>query len=266
MTDEFGDRMKLYESTTAYKCMPLLPVCARLDGKCFSNFTKNYDRPFDWRIIDAMCLTTQYLVEETNALVGYTQSDEITLIWYSGNIKSQIFFDGKLQKMISVLASMATGIFNGEVDKSGHRRAVFDCRVWQVPNLVEACNVLLWREKDAIRNSVSMLAHEHFSKKQLFKKSKREQLNMLESEGVIWGEYPPEFKRGTYYQRQWSKRKFTADELDRLPQKHKARKNPDLEIERSDVIKLRDFELSKVEDKVAWLLNTQANKGDKGEE
>ena len=44
--DEFGDRMKLYEQAEAGRtALPMLPVCIRLDGKTFSNFTRKLNRP-----------------------------------------------------------------------------------------------------------------------------------------------------------------------------------------------------------------------------
>ncbi|KKL92895.1 hypothetical protein LCGC14_1880070, partial [marine sediment metagenome] len=108
MSDNFGDRMKMYEKAeSGRRFMPLLPVYARLDGRSFSRFTKGFNRPYDKRMSEAMIDTTKYLVEETNALIGYSQSDEISLVWYSDSIDSQIFFDGKIQKMVSVLAALA---------------------------------------------------------------------------------------------------------------------------------------------------------------
>ncbi len=78
---DFGDRMKLYEAVESdRRFMPLLPVCARLDGKRFSKFTEGLARPYDKRMADLMCKTAAYLVEETNANIGYTQFDEISLV------------------------------------------------------------------------------------------------------------------------------------------------------------------------------------------
>ena len=51
MTDDFGDRMKVYEMAEAgRRLMPLLPAVARLDGKGFSGFTRGLARPFDERL------------------------------------------------------------------------------------------------------------------------------------------------------------------------------------------------------------------------
>lgn len=82
--DAFGNRMKDYEAQTCgIKMMPRIPVIARLDVKGFSKFTKGLKRPYDERLSNLMIETTKYLVKETNANCGYTQSDEITLVWYT---------------------------------------------------------------------------------------------------------------------------------------------------------------------------------------
>ena len=76
MNDDFGDRMKEYEGIESERpFMKLLPVVARLDGKGFSSFTKELQRPFDKRLSDLMVATVKFLVEETGAVCGYTQSD-----------------------------------------------------------------------------------------------------------------------------------------------------------------------------------------------
>ena len=72
--DELGDRMKMYEQAEAgRRAMPLLPLCVRLDGRGFSRWTRDLDRPYDVRLQRLMVATTEALVQETGALVGYTQ-------------------------------------------------------------------------------------------------------------------------------------------------------------------------------------------------
>lgn len=243
MSDEMGDRMKEYEMAEAgRKLIPLLPAIARLDGKCFSGFTRGLKRPFDERLSDLMIRTTKYLCEETNACCGYTQSDEITLAWYSTDCASQIWFDGRIQKMCSVLAAMASTWFNAQLtaaipEKAG-RLPVFDCRLWNVPNIEEGANCFLWREIDATKNSVSMAAREFYSDKELFGKGRSDQQEMLFAKGVNWNNYPAFFKRGSYIQRKKFCRPFTTDEIEKLPPLHNARKNPDLQIERTDFVVL----------------------------
>jgi len=239
MVDEFGDRMKMYEKLQQQRFMPLLPVCVRLDGKSFSIWTKGLNRPFDQNMMSIMRDVTIQLVKETGACMGYTQSDEISLVLYTDNIKSQIFFDGKIQKIISVLAARTSVLFNFYVqrvipDKAGDL-AVFDCRAWQVPNKIEAANTLLWREQDATKNSISMAARSFYSHNELINKSGAVMQDMLMDKGVNWNNYPNQFKRGVFIQKRKVSRKFTNDELARLPNKHEALKNPDLLVERNKI-------------------------------
>ena len=74
-------------------------------------------------------------------------------------------FDGKVFKLVGVLASTAARYFNRNVKKHVPEKegvdADFDCRVWNVPSPMEAANVFVWREMDATRNSVSMAAQAH---------------------------------------------------------------------------------------------------------
>lgn len=253
--DQFGDRMKLYEHQEAgRRLLPLLPVCARIDGKGFSKFTQGLQRPYDTRLVELMCHTTAYLAQETQACIGYTQSDEISLVWYSDEYKSQIFFDRRVQKMVSVIASMTTAFFNAHLaehlpEKAGEL-ALFDCRVWQVPTLEEAANTILWREFDATKNSISMAARHYYPHEALHKKTGNEMQELLWQQGINWNEYPNFFKRGTFIQKRTVKRAFTVEEIEHLPAKHEARKNPALTVERSEVQRLDMPPFAKVTNRV----------------
>lgn len=235
--------MKSFEQNQAgQRCIPLLPVVARLDGKNFSSFTKGLGRPYDTRLTDLMVDTTKFLVEESNAACGYTQSDEITLAWYSSDSRSQIYFDGRVQKMVSVLAATCTAFFNRELPARIPEKAglwpVFDCRVWCLPTLEEAANCFVWRELDATKNAITMAAQSYYSHKELDGKNGSEKQEMLFLKGVNWNEYPTAFKRGTYVARRKVRRKLSPEDIALLPEKHHARQNPDLEVERSEYRRL----------------------------
>lgn len=259
MNDDLGDRMKAYEQAEAgRRCMPRLPVLARIDGRGFSKFTSDLERPFDRRLSDLMVETVKYLVRETNAVCGYTQSDEISLAWYTAEPTSQIVFDGRIQKMTSILAALTTVYFNHRLPDFlpatyAERLPHFDARVWNVPTLEEAANTLLWREFDATKNSISMAARAHFSHKQLDGKHGGEMTAMLRDKGVDWHEYPNFFKRGTYVQRRKSQRRFSTDELEKLPPKHAAHTNPDLVVERTDYAALDLPPLATIKNRVEVL-------------
>ena len=217
--ESLGARMKRYEAAEAgRRLMPLLPVLARLDGRGFSTFTRGLERPFDARLSALMIEATRALVEETGARVGYTQSDEISLLWYTTNSKHPLFFDGRVQKMVSVLAALATVEFNrgllAVLPEYAARRPVFDCRVWQVPNPEEAANTFLWRELDATKNSLSMAARARFPQQDLHGRSGAELQDMLHGAGINWNDSPASFKRGTYVQRRAVRRRFSGGPLE----------------------------------------------------
>lgn len=264
MSDDLGDRMKMYEMAEAGRnLIPLLPAMARIDGRSFSSFTKGMDRPYDVRMSGLMVSLTKFLVQETNACMGYTQSDEITLTWFSDDIRSEIFFAGRIQKMVSVLSGMAAVKFSALMehllpteyrDKLPH----FDVRVWNVPNKVEAANCFLWRELDATKNSIGMAASAYYSHKELMGKHSGEKQEMLFQKGVNWNDYPPFFKRGSFIQRRKTLRKFTHDELICLPPKHEACVNPNLQVERTDYVVVEMPPFSKVVNRVGVVFDGES--------
>lgn len=250
--DALGDRMKMYERAgSGAKMMHLLPVLARIDGRTFSSFTTGLERPYDVRLSKMMADTTAFLVKETNAVVGYCQSDEITLVMYSDKPDTQLFFDGKHSKITSQLAALASVYFFKLTqeclpDQYAAKMPTFDCRVWNVPTKMEAVNCILWREQDATRNSITMAARSYYSDKELFGKHGGQMQEMLFQKGVNWNDYPAFFKRGTYIQRRVLTTPFTSEELSKLPPLHHAHKNPDLLIERSEYRTLNMPPISKV--------------------
>lgn len=252
-----NERMKAYEKLNYRKLMPGLPSFGRVDGKCFSKFTKGLARPFDKRLSMLMIELTKYLVKETNAVIGYTQSDEITLMWYNKENPQGIFYEGRVDKMIGELTALATGFFNQKLMEYLPEKVNlfprFDARVWSVPNLDEAVNVFIWRERDCTKNSISMAAETVYSSEQVKHKNGSEKQDMLMLKGINWNDYPSYFKRGSYVQRLKKLIPFSAEEIERLPAKHEARTNPDLKIERN-VVEVLDLQpISQVENRVETL-------------
>lgn len=251
--DDLGNRMKQYENLeTGRFLMRGLPTIVRIDGKNFHTYTRGFDRPFDRRMQEAMVETTKRLIEETNAVIGYTQSDEITLILPDDR---PILFEGRIFKLVSFLASFATMVFNQTIYED-KRYATFDCRVFQVPNRVEAVNCLIWREMDAVKNSVSALAQKYFSHKQLQNMNTQQKKAMLLEKGVVWNDLPDYCKRGSFIRKILVTRKFTPEEIEKLPPKHNARLNPDTEIIRSEmeILNISSY-LKDIEDRVRLIYN-----------
>ena len=241
MKDELGDRMKLYEKVEAGRTLiPLLPTVARLDGRSFHKFCKHMNKPFDSKFSDAMIDTAKFLCVETNASIAYVQSDEISLAWHIQDIKQQLYFGGRIFKIVSQLAAQASVRFNAIIDQTmpelGHCYPTFDARVCQLPNRREGANVFAWRELDASKNSVSAAASHYYSHDELHGKSSSQKQEMLYQKGINWNDYHPHFKRGTFVQRKIVVRAFCDKEKSLLSDEHKAHTDPDLKFERSELV------------------------------
>lgn len=225
--DELGTRMKeFYEERAKYKLIRRMPVAIRIDGKSFHTFTRGFRKPFDEILMKSMQDTMKYLCAHVEGCVlGYTQSDEITLILVDyKKLNSDAFFDNEVQKLCSITASMATLEFNRAFEKNVNdylrtirtdydsesekslinayeksliNGAVFDSRCFNIPK-EEVTNLILWRQLDAIRNSIQMVGQANFSQKQLNGKSCSSIQEMLLSEKRInWDSYETPCKMGT---------------------------------------------------------------------
>ena len=243
MSDALGERMKLYEGMeTGRAGMPSLPLMIRIDGKGFSNWTRGLKYPFDERLQALRVETTRKLMEEFGAIVGYCQSDEISLILWAREAKTALYCGGKFQKVVSHSASCATAFWNQLVpeflpEKVG-RPAMFDARAWNVPTREEAVNTLRWRELDATKNSVSMAARSLYSHKEITGKTSSEMQEMLFLKGVNWNDYPAWAKRGSFLGRRSLERTLTPAEIEALPPRHFARNNPDMKVSRQQIQEL----------------------------
>lgn len=236
-TETLSNRMKGYEHAQQQYFLPGLPVIVRLDGKCFSSWTRGLDKPFDRRLMAAFDAVTQGLVNVSGARLAHTYSDEISLLLYADSHESQIYCQGKPQKLISVLASTLTVLFQSEILRwriTGPNYAppaYFDARAFSLPSLDEAANYFRWRELDAIRNSIASLAQAHFSPKQLHGKSGDEMKAMMVMGCVFWDDLSPRETRGQYVARRKVFKELDSDSLARIPEG----KRPDGPIERHEV-------------------------------
>lgn len=226
VNDELGKRMKeFYEQVPKTRLVRRMPVAIRIDGKAFHTFTRGFEKPFDEVLGRAMRETMKYLCENIQGCVlGYTQSDEITLILIDyKKLTSSAWFDYEVQKMCSIAASMATMSFNKfftefayevrpdgvrlpdhqEADyksvlyKAAEKGAMFDARVFNIPK-EEVANLIYWRQLDATRNSIQMVGQANFSHSELQNKSCNVIQEMLFQERDInWNDFPTHLKRGS---------------------------------------------------------------------
>lgn len=218
--DSLANRMKFYEQHCSHTyLMPFVPAIVRLDGRNFHKFTSDLQRPFDPGFMDLMFDCTVYLVNETGAKVGYTQSDEITLVFYTDSSRYQLYLDARIDKINSLLAALTSVRFNNRLStylpsKVGSM-PTFDCRCFSVPTKQEAVNCLLWREQDATCNSVQMLAQSYFKHDKTHGLSN----SQLQEKQVNWNDLPASCKRGTYVKRQAYQKMLAQEDIDKLPEK-----------------------------------------------
>jgi len=218
MKDNIGDRMKsFYEDRTRYQLTRRTNTIIRIDGKAFHTYTKGLQRPFDQGLMEDMNKTAEYLCQNIQgAKFGYVQSDEISiLITDYDAIDTHAWFDGNLQKMASIAASLATAEFNRlrlirkmntTVATAGSileqfKHAMFDARVFQIPYQEEVINYFLWRQQDATRNSISSVAQSLYSAKELHGKKTSDMQEMIFQKGINWNDYSPREKRGSIIRR-----------------------------------------------------------------
>ena len=150
------NRCKRYEQLEAgRRAMRGQPLLARLDGRALRTYPLDPDQPFEPATSRCLIETTRFVVQQTQARIGSTQRDEITLAWYEPpQSRSEYLFDGCFQKIASVLAGMASARFCQLIAPALPARANglphFDCCVWQVPTLEDAVDMFVWREEDAL--------------------------------------------------------------------------------------------------------------------
>ncbi len=193
-----GDRMKQqYENRTRFMLPRRSFTIIRIDGKAFHTATIGCEKPFDERLMQAMDRTAKFLVQEIQgAQFAYIQSDEISVLLTDfAQPNTEAWFNGNVQKMASVAASLATGEFN--LRKPPYMpTCFFDARVFQIPDPVEVQNYFVWRQKDWIRNSVSMLARKYYSHKELDGVNVSGMHELLHKKNVNWAHKTCAVKNG----------------------------------------------------------------------
>lgn len=333
-----GDRLKGYEEDFEKYIDYNNHIIVRIDGHKFSKFTKGFEKPFDNILSKSMIETTKDLCEEFNAVTGYTQSDEITLVipknyitkekkitsikklyknivcsqntsfknsnvfaidkktkekyyvsyytsflnnnedfniieldtynndnednyfaftdklieednqqkqlgdiekifndfdLYYNQIDNQQIYNGRIQKLSSLISSFTTmrfnyhlknlipevgfdypkdfGIFDDDINKrhnkwldyikmikSKVRHAWFDARVYGVESNEEAFNSVMWRVRDCYKNACSMFSQSHCSHKELQNMNGQEQIEyVLKKTGKDFNNMVDNFKYGT---------------------------------------------------------------------
>ncbi len=207
-TTTLGDRIKNYENSCDTNIIGRLPIIIRADGKNFSRWTKaaKFVKPFDKDLLEAMAHAMRTTAEKIDGCkFAFTQSDEITFVLRNDqSLESTPWFGNRVQKICSVVASMISVHFNRWYG-TALAPDYFDTRVFAVPNITEAINSIVWRQNDAVKNSVSAACYYEVAKvtgkktarKLMHKLNRKQQQELLfKQTGINWNDYPIKFKRG----------------------------------------------------------------------
>jgi len=219
---DLGTRIKEYEKESETIIKLKDNICIRLDGHKFSRFTKNMNKPFDEIFVEVMKKTAKDLLLEFNAVTSYVQSDEITIILPSLSEVSKKGWvhqsGGRTQKLASLTAGYATLRFNKHLRDSVQNISdeayflkmkdkldvgYFDARVFGVPTASEVFNTILFRVRDAEKNSRSMFSSTYCSHKELMHKNSLEQVQYcLDKTGNDWDLITDHLKFGTFFKKE----------------------------------------------------------------
>lgn len=224
------DKCQYYRSLTDYRIQGNNNILVMLDGKNFSTLIKNnFKKPFDDDFIDMMNKTAKFLCNSVQGVkFAYVQSDEISLLITDYDTpETDTPFGGRICKLQSILASLATSEFNkwftlnkwykycvsenkfsddarisiSEVDDfiTDMKLAQFDCKVWTVPNQNDAYAWFLYRQLDCIKNSKQQTAQTYLPHKELLNHDADEQIKMtFEKAGIDWNDFNPKYKYGRF--------------------------------------------------------------------
>ncbi|KAK5577550.1 hypothetical protein RB653_002493 [Dictyostelium firmibasis] len=222
-----GDRMKSYEDEMKIQIEKNKSFIIRLDGHSFSKFTKNFEKPHDIRIHNAMIETASVLLKTFMPSCIYTFSDEITMCFPSvdeltleeGKEIPDLAYSGKVQKLISLSSGLASTVFyksitNAQYDKDTESNLIkllnnctphFDARIFTLPSNSEIVNNLIWRSLvDCKRNSVANLGFAHFPPKQMFGLNNTQvKEKLLEEKSIVYENEPAWYRFGTYLKKEY---------------------------------------------------------------
>lgn len=211
--DPIGSRMKeKYEAPCRLFVPQRTYLIVRVDGRSFHTYTRTSERPYDRLIAEAMDAGAMALCAEMmGCRFAYGQSDEYSFLATDfETLQTEAWFKGNIQKIASIAASIFTGAFNfarmGQAmelgmkldgpEARGWMGASFDARVFVIPSRSEVENYFIWRQQDASRNSLNMLASFHYSHQELLGATASERHELLHQRGVNWNDCPTDQKRG----------------------------------------------------------------------
>ena len=125
-------------------------IILRLDGRSFHSLSKflNLDKPYDCDFLKLMAKISVDLFNEFSPLFIYTFSDEINVLL------NKIPFNGRIEKINSVIASFTASSFTYHLNNELHKPVAFDSRIIPITDKY-IYSYFKWRQDEAWRNCVN---------------------------------------------------------------------------------------------------------------
>jgi tRNA(His) 5'-end guanylyltransferase len=204
------DRIESYQDQSEFKLLNKLPIVAVVNGRSFAKITSLLDKPYSSEFVECMLSTTLKLCSEIEgAIFGYYHNDEIVIILRNDqSTETEPWFDNKIQKLTSIISSIATLHFNnciGAADLNLLGDAYFSTKVFTVPNIVEAVNTIIYKQQHNFHTSIQFACFYELLKKydkllirdMIQRLSFDEKVELLQQEcDVDFNQYPIAFRRG----------------------------------------------------------------------
>lgn len=205
-----GDRMKRYEAAARSVLPRRTYALLRADGRAFHGYLRDAAKPYDELLMaDMDAVAAALCAEISGAVFAYAQSDEISvLVTDFGSTGTEPWFGGGVQKVCSIAAATATAAL---ISRRGlDRLPTFDARVFTIADPVEVANYFVWRQRDAVRNSIQMAGQTYFSHRELHGVSTGQiQERLFAEHGINWNDYPDGCKRGRVVVKESGEREVT---------------------------------------------------------
>lgn len=164
------ERFASYEEVTDFKLLQRLPVIISINGRSFSKITSLLDKPFCSSFADAMKHTVSTLVQEIEGVVfAYSFSDQIILVCRNDQShETKAWYSNRIQNIVSVASSLATLSFvnyANSIDLDLMSGSVFLTKVYTVPSISEAANLLVFKQEEAMHEALYFSLYYEFIKK-----------------------------------------------------------------------------------------------------
>ena len=142
--------MKEFEVYSSLKVPKNSKIIIRLDGRSFHKLASdlNLQKPYDDNFYNVFAKVCEDLFKEFSPLFVYAFSDEISLLF------DKVPFDGRLEKLDSVIASFAASSFVINYKTKFNKPPSFDARVVPISD-EDILSYFKWRQDESWRNCVN---------------------------------------------------------------------------------------------------------------